>query len=241
MVFAREINGQELTFGVSGMLIMNAVVFYDHQTDTLWSQFKAEAVQGPLKGTKVELLLVQLTTWQTWIEQHPDTLVLYTDGEAAYDPYSSYYFSPSPGILGEANRDPRLRTKSLVLGLDNGRIQRAYALVALSEQLVLNDEFDGQPIVVAADPLTLFTAAVFLRQAGDETLTFEMVDERGEGEVLLRDQETGSIWSGATGKAMSGPLAGEQLEQLPSFIAFWFAWSDFFPDTELYPPGGLGG
>ena len=62
MVFAREINGQELTFGVSGMLIMNAVVFYDYQTDTLWSQFKAEAVQGPLKGTKLELLPVQLTT-----------------------------------------------------------------------------------------------------------------------------------------------------------------------------------
>jgi hypothetical protein len=35
MVFAREIQGQVLTFGVSGKLIMNAVVMYDHQTDSL--------------------------------------------------------------------------------------------------------------------------------------------------------------------------------------------------------------
>ena len=56
MVFARSIEGQELTFGVSGKLIMNAVVLYDHQTETLWSQFLAEGVQGPLTGVRMELL-----------------------------------------------------------------------------------------------------------------------------------------------------------------------------------------
>lgn len=42
MVFAREIDGRELTFGVSGMLIMNNLVMDDRQTDTLWSQLIGE-------------------------------------------------------------------------------------------------------------------------------------------------------------------------------------------------------
>jgi len=73
MCFAREIQGQVLTFGVFGKLIMNAVVMYDHQTDTLWSQFLATAVDGPFAGTKMEHLSSQLTTWGAWLEQHPNT------------------------------------------------------------------------------------------------------------------------------------------------------------------------
>ena len=29
---------------------MNALVMYDHQTDTLWSQFLGKSVKGPLTG-----------------------------------------------------------------------------------------------------------------------------------------------------------------------------------------------
>ena len=48
MVYAREVNGEELTFGVSGLLLRDALVMFDHQTDSLWSQFigKARAFQG---------------------------------------------------------------------------------------------------------------------------------------------------------------------------------------------------
>ncbi|MCI0778986.1 MAG: DUF3179 domain-containing protein, partial [Chloroflexi bacterium] len=92
MVFARSIEGQELTFGVSGKLIMNAVVLYDHQTETLWSQFLAEGVQGPLTGVRMELLPSQLTTWGAWTAQHPDTLLLDRGfGLFRSDRYEGYY------------------------------------------------------------------------------------------------------------------------------------------------------
>ena len=44
IVYAREIEGVEHTFGVSGKLIINALVMYDHQTNTLWSQFLIQGV-----------------------------------------------------------------------------------------------------------------------------------------------------------------------------------------------------
>ena len=52
-MYAREIEGRELTFGVSGKLIMNALVLYDRQTDSLWSQFlggMTAAASRPDKG-----------------------------------------------------------------------------------------------------------------------------------------------------------------------------------------------
>ena len=96
-----------------------------------------------------------------------------------------------------------------------------------------HDTYDGQPIVVTFDPAA-GTTAVFVRIVEGQTLTFSMTGRLVEGEIELQDLQTGSTWSGATGRARSGPLLGAQPEQIPTFLSFWFAWSDFFPDTELY-------
>mgnify|MGYP003725773053 CR=1 FL=1 len=90
-MYAREINGKEHTFGVSGKLIMNALVMYDHQTRTLWSQFLGRGVQGPLAGTDLDFFPVLHTQWALWREAHPDTLVLDKGGRFQFDSYTSYY------------------------------------------------------------------------------------------------------------------------------------------------------
>ena len=79
-MYDREINGQIHTFGVSGKLIKNALVMYDHQTNTLWSQFLRKGVKGELAGTELEVIPVTQTTWSAWKELHPDTLVLDKNG-----------------------------------------------------------------------------------------------------------------------------------------------------------------
>ena len=50
----------------------------------------------------------------------------------------------------------------------------------------------------------------------------------------MRDTETGSLWSGLSGAAIEGPLTGSALRQVPSFYSFWFAWSDFYVNTDVY-------
>ena len=142
---------RELTFGVSGKLIMNALVMYDRETGTLWSQFLGLAVDGPLAGTVLEPFGVTLTTRATWRETHPETIVLDQRG-ARGDPYRSYYSSDRAGILGEENADDRLQRKEFVLGLqrDDG-CTKAYPFRHLSSTPVLNDEAPGLPLVVAFD------------------------------------------------------------------------------------------
>ena len=49
----------------------------------------------------------------------------------------------------------------------------------------------------------------------------------------LTDKETGSRWD-AYGKCLSGSLKGSQLESLILEPEYWFAWSEFHPETKIY-------
>ena len=234
------VDGQELTFGVSGKLIMNALVMYDHQTTSLWSQFLGQAVKGPLAGTSLTLIASQLTTWGAWTDQHPDTKVLDKKmgrrvPDSSYDPYTDYYASGRAGILGRTYNDDRLSIKEFVVGLADDVHQRAYPYRYLSSTPVLNDSFGDRPVVVAFDAAT-GAAAVFERRLGQRTLTFQQADEVVNGQLTMTDRETGSTWGLLSGEAMAGSLAGQRLEQVPSFASFLFAWKDFHPQTELYEP-----
>ena len=209
---------------------MNALVMYDRETDTLWSQFLGEAVQGELAGAKLRLIASQLVPKSAWIARHPDSLFLNTSG-FAYDPYVSYYTSNASGILGTSNPDDRLYDKELVMGLVGQEGQKAIAYRYLVGSPVLNDTFEGRGLVAT---LVIETAAInlFDRTVNGRMLTFDQADDRGH----MTDRETGSIWDKRTGEALSGELTGNRLEQALFISSFWFAWSDFWPDTELYEP-----
>ena len=68
-----------------------------------------------------------------------------------------------------------------------------------------------------------------------------ILPDTGDGISLMKDRETGSTWQLLTGRAISGELSGMALKRLPSFYSFWFAWSDFHPDTALYEGDGAAG
>ena len=229
-MYAREIEDRILTFGVSGKLILNAMVMYDRQTDSLWSQFLGEAVEGPLAGAKLELVSSQLTTWSAWREEYPDTLVLDTLGPVS-DQYAPYYADGRSGVLGQSHFDGRLGSKDLVVGIAGQANQKAYAHSDLARTPVLHDTFEGLDILVAFDVATRSTS-VFHSKLDGRGLTFSQAPSPSE----MTDAETGSVWSKLTGVATGGPLKGKRLTRYPSFDVFWFAWTDFYPDTELFVP-----
>ena len=229
-MYARTVKEEVLTFGVSGKLIMNALVMYDRQTDSLWSQFLGEAVEGPLAGARLELVPSRLTTWAAWKEEYPDTLVLDAPGPVS-DQYAAYYSDGRSGLLGQSHFDGRLRSKDLVVGVAGQTKQRAYPHSALVQVPVLNDTFDGSEIVVSLDVGTRSTS-VFNRNLDGVALTFSQASGAGQ----MTDAETSSVWSKLNGVAIDGPLKGKRLTPYPSFDVFWFAWTDFYPDTELFQP-----
>ncbi len=232
-MYARDIGDQRLTFGVSGKLIMNALVMFDRQTETLWSQFLGEAVTGPLAGTALDVLPAVLTRWESWLELHPDTTAL-NQGGPVNDSYAGYYFSPGAGVLGERHRDDRLAGKELVLGVALPQGRKAYAHRQLAQTPVFNDRIGDRPVLIAYDSKAL-TAVAFDPTVDGRVLRFEAGGVLN-GNAVARDLETFTLWSVLSGEALDGELRGRRLVALPAFSVFWFAWSDYFPGTALYEP-----
>jgi hypothetical protein len=94
---------------------------------------------------------------------------------------------------------------------------------------VVNAEALGGDVVVFWDEQLRGAMAYHARMDG-QALTFRV--EAGE----FVDDQTGSVW-GFEGNATSGPAAGAELEPVAeAYVAFWFAWADFHPLTELWVP-----
>ncbi len=225
-------NGQILNFGVSGKLIMNALVMFDRETESLWSHFLSESIAGPFEGTRLTNVPLVLTTWGEWKRSFPETLALHKSG-FGFDPYESYYRRGDAGVIGESNRDDRLGRKELVLGLgfDDGPI--AFSHSELSKNTVINYELNGSPIVVVYYDETA-TANAFSRVIGDETLEFDFEVDEEDGRGWLVDKQTGTRWLPFTGQAWEGELRGSRLEPVHAVNVFWFAWNDFYPETTIY-------
>jgi hypothetical protein len=217
---------------VSGKLIMNALVMYDHQSGTLWSQFLSQGVKGEFAGRRLEIVPLVQTTFGQWVSEHPDTVILDKGRSSSFDRYDSYYVNNDAGVIGESVNDDRLARKDKVLGMGFDGGPKAFPLCELDATPVVNDRVAGEDVVVFFQPDT-DTALVYSRVLNGTRLEFEqMVDD--DGTVLLRDKKTGSLFLPFTGRGIEGEYAGEQLERVHAVVAFWFAWSDFYPETELY-------
>jgi hypothetical protein len=103
VVYDPMIEGRRYQFFVSGLLYKRNLLFYDRQTDSLWSQLLSQAVTGPMIGARLAMLPAEDTTWQAWKAQHPEARVLSLvtgyDLDYGHDPYAAYPLDRSPALL----------------------------------------------------------------------------------------------------------------------------------------------
>jgi len=161
------------------------------------------------------------------------------------NPYVGYEPSGRP-FLYNGPSDARLGATERVLG-----IVRNGDVVAFPYKAVSAGAVDGWAVVtevVGGDPVSVFwkagtssaldtqriasgrdvgAIAAYRPEVDGRALTFEL----GEGGVV--DRETGSVWS-ILGRALSGPLEGEQLLPELAIDSFWFDWAAFHPETRIF-------
>lgn len=88
------------------------MLFYDRQTDSLWSQLLSQAVAGPLAGLHLAVLPAENTAWGVWKQEHPATQVLsfFTGYRRNYneDPYATMLFARNPALLVAAGGETKI-------------------------------------------------------------------------------------------------------------------------------------
>jgi len=207
-----ELKTKKLTFAVSGKLWNRSLVMVDSETKSLWSHLLGKAMEGELKDTVLETLPSTMVDWKSWKTDHPDTTVLALS-------------RTSREFLREFHED----AGRFVLGLRTLTTAKSYGFAVLQKEPVVNDEFDGEPVVVVFRPDSAGGRA-FIRKVAGRTLAFESADQG----KAFKDDVTGSVWNPETGICESGRLKDQKLEDIPAIVSFRKAWDVFYPESESY-------
>ena len=245
VAFDRRVDGEALTFGVSGILQHSNLVMWDHQTESWWQQVTGTALVGDMAGQQLNFLPVRTLFWPEVRQGIPLAQVLSQEANPTVREAGFYDLKVPPDDYSQelplwtgGPTSKALRSHERVVGLNLAGMAVAYPLPALAQEQVVNDVVGGWDVVLfysaesgagnasGAAARVIDTASVYSPVVNERKLSFSIE----EGGIL--DRQTGSTWA-PTGLAISGPLKGSQLEPLVYSISFWFSWVAFYPDTEL--------
>lgn len=245
IAFEPFIGEEAVTFGTSGKLYNSDLVMYDRKTSSYWSQITGQSIRGELAGLVLKKVPIDTIRWGDWKEAHPDTEVLSRETGSirpyGQDPYPGYYNGGGP-IFPVESRDSRLPEKAIVHGISIDGLARAYPEQSVADVGgIVNDVVGSLNLLIVQDPdqitqpegglssraVSSRVTRIFDRTVDGMLLDFEIVDGK------LLDKQTGSEWS-FDGLALSGSQEGKRLTRIPSTPEFWFAWSSFYPTTEIF-------
>ena len=188
---------------------MGAMTWWDHQTESVWSQVWGQAIEGPLKGTTLDLIPAAIVPWGTWKQEHPDTQAMITDG-------LSFVSRESP-------------IDEWVIGIAIEDNQKAYYFTDVADAGLINDTIGPYPIALYANPESR-NVHVYLRQVGDHVVELSLDDT---GEYLI--DANNNRWDIARGLPATNASSAESLLMVPYMSSFDWAWLDFYPTSEIYP------
>ena len=195
---------------------MNAMTWWDWETNSIWSQPWGAAIDGELSGTRLTLLPFELVPWSSWIARHPESKVLVDE-------------------RGDFEYRGRISADQFVIGISIGEAAKAFYFTSSANAGVVNDFVGEFPVAIFVDSRTR-AIDVYLRHGrNSELMTFAPAgSDTSTGANLYQDEQTGSIWDIARGVAIEGSMKGVVLQRAPFVSAFDWAWRDFNPHSEFW-------
>jgi Protein of unknown function (DUF3179) len=146
--------------------------------------------------------------------------------EKMFHPYDSPAFASADEV--------KVDSDDKVLAVRVGQDARAYPIRTMGYHHIVNDIVGGVPIAVTYCTLC-HTGLVWSPVVDGRTLHFRLAGINN-GNALLRDEETSSIWQQSTGEAIFGPLKGRQLEQIQSSELSFALWRKEQPQGKVLKP-----
>lgn len=120
---------------------------------------------------------------------------------------------------------------SQVLGVFYNGIAKAYPIRILDWHEIVNDDFGGSPVAITYCPLCGSGIAFEANVAEGKPTEFGVSGLLYNSDVLLYDRATQSLWSQILGKAIGGPLKGQELKQVNTQRMALGTWKGLHPET----------
>jgi hypothetical protein len=146
--------------------------------------------------------------------------------ERMFHPYDAPFFASADEVKADAD--------DKVLAVRVGDEAKAYPIRTMGYHHIVNDVVGGRPIAVTYCTLC-HTGLVWSRVLDGRTLHLRLAGINN-GNALLRDEETSSIWQQSTGESVFGPLKGRQLELVRSDELTFGLWRTEQPQGRVLKP-----
>ena len=205
----------------------------DVETGSWWQQVTGEAIQGPLKGQRLETVFHDELTFGLWKREQPEGRVLKPNEAIAaagkYAPANWEEGMTARPVTTSFAYDKSIAPRTLVFGVTVNDVSTAYPFTAIVKQELILDDVGGVPmfLVTGEDKKSV---RAFERKVDGRKLEFLKTNPPS---TLFVDAETGSSWD-FSGRALAGPLKDKQLTKLPVLNDYWFDWQTYHPTTSVY-------
>ncbi|MEO9588609.1 MULTISPECIES: DUF3179 domain-containing protein [Marinobacter] len=124
------------------------------------------------------------------------------------------------------------REDDLVMTYDQGQERYAFPIGILNWHEIVNHGAIEKPVLITFCPLC-GTGMAFDPRVEGRTLTFGVSGLLYNSDLLMYDHQTESLWSQIEGRAISGSLAGSELEPVAIRHELWRKWRNRVGDAGL--------
>ncbi len=191
--------------GTSGRLLNSNLVMYDRETGKYWPQILGESIDSENPGTPLNAFPVHWVTWKNFKDHYEEAKVLSTE----------------TGYFRDYGRDP----------YGSYRDENSYYFTPVVMFPTMNDDprlankkvvvgIKGQNGVLAIDPALVEERGMINAMAGDTPIV-AVYDQNLDIVRVFEREDDGEVTS------------VDGLQPAHHFDVMWFAWSAYFPDTEL--------
>jgi hypothetical protein len=220
LVWNRKIEDEVLTFAASGVLYQENLVPYDLETRSMWSQMLMRGINGKHIFSRPETFNAFETSWHTVKGYFPQAKVFPGNQEIDQNKYKKNEPVEGNGNSTSGNSDHYKRGEK-VFGVfpHPDIITNPMVLTKSHEDFTEEISIDqwGNVIVVFSEKFD------FIQAYKAENMKFNPV--HNEFPVILKDED------GVKYDIFGFPVNrqdADQLPNLPSYSALWWAWDDFY-------------
>jgi hypothetical protein len=140
------------------------------------------------------------------------------------------FLQPKEKVFADRNNN-KIPGDKLVIGLEINGIAKAYPIQVIGYHHQVRDTIGNTPVMVTYCTVCR-TGRVFSPVVNGQPEEFRLVG-MDHFNAMFEDSRTGSWWRQATGEAITGPLKGSSLEEIPSQQTSLAAWIATNPSSQI--------
>jgi hypothetical protein len=181
------------------------------------------------------LLLVLIVSCTSTPSASPTAVPSPTPEPLAYEqkvPFGVVQVLESPETVLASEAAGHINSNDLVMGMEINGEQRAYPIGLMRRYEIANDVLGGDAIAVTFCP-SCNTGLSFSRVVDGQALVFDFSGMTLDNAMVMKDRQSGTLWSQVRLEAVEGAMAGTRLELLASNQMTWQEWASQYPDTTL--------